>query len=88
MAQMCLAAIAVHLGPAHKEASIYLFADHLCIQRLEKGWPSRATFELRILVEQWGSTADTHVGTGPLRKVFVCSSPFRPVFASDLIGQI
>lgn len=51
MAQMSLAAGAMHFGPAHEQAAIFALAHHFGIHRLIKRWPASAAFELMRLIK-------------------------------------
>lgn len=88
VAQMPVASVAMHLGPAHEKTSVFLFAHHLGVQRLIKRRPACATVKFVALIEQRRVAALAPVSTRIFREIVISEGPFCAVFAQDLERQI
>ena len=88
MAQMRVAARAMHLGALHEKAAVDRLAHHLRVQRRKEAGPAGAAFELRCLVEQRRIAAHAGIAPGGLRKAVVGKGAFGAMLARDLVGQV
>lgn len=88
MAQMRIAAGAMHLGPCHEKPPVHRFFDLCGVDGLIKRRPAGAAFEFGVLVEQGRATADAQIGAVILGEIVMRSGPFGAMFARDLKGQI
>ena len=83
MAQMRVAARAVHLGAAHEPAIIDAFAHSFRRYWRVERRPARARFKLGRLIEQRRIAAQAAKGSGGFGKVIMRARPFGAVLSRD-----
>jgi hypothetical protein len=88
MAEMRVAAVAMHLGPTHEPAVVRLFAHHLGVKRGKEAGPAGAGIEFCLLVEKRRITADAAEGAGILGEIVMGEGALGRVLAGDLVGKV
>src|SRR5918996_4640739 len=64
MAEMCIAPGATHLGAAHEQGTVLVFADGVLGDRSVKARPAGAGIELSLGTEQWRAAAHATIDAG------------------------
>lgn len=88
MPQMPLAAGAMHFGPAHEQAAVFLFFDHLVVRWLIKRRPACSTIEFMRLIEQGDAAALAGEDPFFLGEIVIGKGTFGPMLAQNLVFQI